>query len=407
VAGGLAGLFSLVQGAQTGDPVSILTSVAQLYGSLSGLFPQVFPSAVGAIGGLAADAVAAIAPETATAIVQAAGGTISGATATGSELAAALAPAAGYLAAAGPLIAGLITWATTQKMSDLRDWAVIGQTATTLQTQARVALGQAAALFAALDAQHVTDPATLKQAVQLGSNALLAYYQTVQGPAGPIGVADFYKFTGQDPTPLQQQAAAVQAGIVRAIATLQQGGATAADLANLAPAAWGAPDLAGSRRGEFFTPEQANAAAGQTLALIGGPESVQPIMQQVGEGETVTGYQTVGGVPGGVAALGGFAPDRATLAGENAQLPADTTNLEFGGPLWAMLAYLLGPTDQYEVGGGNYYATLAQQGVTAPTFTPAQITASYAAMIAAAAAARQTMFLTGGGGDAAGVAGDV
>ena len=203
--------------------------------------------------------------------------------------------------------------------------------------------------------------------------------------------------TGQDPTPLQNQAAAVQAGILKAIAVLEQGGATAADLANLAPAEWGDASLAGSRRGFFFTPAQANTAAGQTLALIGGPESLQPIMAQIGEGDSVIGYKTVGGVQGGAEALGQFAPDRATLAGENQQFPADTTNLEFGGPLWAMLAYLLGPTDQYESGGGNYYQTLASQGIAAPTFTPAQIPDWLAQLIAAADAERQSMFLTGGG----------
>ena len=103
-----------------------------------------------------------------------------------------------------------------------------------------------------------------------------------------------------------------------------------------------------------------------------------------------------GGVAAGVAALGPFAPDRATLAGENAQFPADTTNLEFGGPLWAMLAYLLGPTDQYESGGGSYYQTLASQGIAAPTFTPAQIPDWLAARIAAVAGAQQQAFTSGG-----------
>jgi hypothetical protein len=389
---GLAGLYSLVQGIQQGDAASIAKGVFDLYNAASTLLPSTIPN----LGALAADAFAALAPETATAIVEAAGGTISGAAATGTEVAAALAPAAGALAAFAPLVAGLIIWATTQKMSDLRDWAAIGQTATTLQTQARLALSQAAGLFTAIDAQHVTDPTVLKQAIQLGSSALLAYHQTVQGPAGPIGVGDFYRLTGQDPGPIQQQAAAVQTGILKAIAVLEQGGATAASLGSLAPAAWGNPDLAGSRRANFFTPQQANTAATQTLGLIGGPEGTGSFTQQVGEGDVTMGGVPTGGVAAGVAALGAFAPDRAMLAGENAQLPADTTNLEFGGPLWAMLAYLLGPTGQPESGGGTYYQTLAQQGVIAPTFTPAQIAASYAQMIAAIAASQQQAFTSGG-----------
>jgi hypothetical protein len=391
VAGGLTAILGLVQGANTSDPLSIVSSVASLYSAVAGLANSAFGEMLPTVSGLFTQGIGAIAS-----IV--AGGGEAGATASAAAIAAVNA-AAPYLAVAGPLVAGAILYALEKDtVKDQRSWAVIGPLATAMQTAAAQSLGQASTLFAAIEAQHVTDPTILRQAIQLGSSALLAYHRKAQGPAGPIGVSDFYARTGQNPAPLQNQAAAVQAGIVKAIAVLQAGGATAASLGTLAPAEWGDASLAGSRRANFFTPEQANAAANQTLGLIGGPVGLVP-ETVTAEGSPVWTGNLIptGGVQGGIAALGAFAPDRATLAGEAQLFPVDTTNMEFGGPLWSMLAYLLGPTGQPESGGGGYYAALASQGVVAPTFAPGTIPDWLAQMIAAAAAARQAAFYAGGG----------
>jgi hypothetical protein len=342
-AGGLQALFSLVQGAQQGDPVSILAGLAQVYGSLSSLFPSTVPSALSAIGGVAADAVAAVAPELATSLVQAAGGTISGATATGTELAAALAPLASeVLAGAAPIIAGLITWAMVKdQVKDERSWAVIGQLATALQSRAQASITGALQVFYALRQGGVTDPAALKRAITIGSNALLTYYQTAQGPAGPVSLADFYKRTGQDPKPLQQAVAQLQQYIVDATAYLSSQGASYQELGALGAnfdqpglrvppgVVWEAPFYA--QHGAQFTAE-----ADQFIASgLGGAAAVQPTFDY-GSGQWIT--PMAGDVAYRDAAGQAIYQQNATP--ENLRTVSGGETAKFGGPLWVMMAAL-------------------------------------------------------------------
>jgi phage FluMu protein gp41 len=233
----------------------------------------------------------------------------------------------GALGAAAPLIAALVAWATTKDtIKDARAWAVIGKTATALQTAAWTSIDQANSFFAAIGG--TTNKALLEQAVTLGANALFNQYASVQGPAGPITVNDFYKYTGQDPMPLQQQAQLLQRNIVAAVAKLQQLGVSQQELGGLAVnPEWGSLSMTGGRL-PYSLPESLVRQLGAPLTGGSGDQ-----------------YQAV-----------------AAMYGKN--VSTEGVNAATGGPLWSMFLTLFGPTAPSQA---SYVDILAQQyGITAP-----------------------------------------
>ncbi|HJR01836.1 MAG TPA: hypothetical protein VKA83_09405 [Methylomirabilota bacterium] len=315
---GAGALYGLFQGAQTGDPISIAQSVLGIYSAISTLTSNAVPGittllaqGVGVLTGVGAEAGAQIAST-------------------------ALAAAGPYLAAAAPLIQGLIQWAISKdEMKDLRSWAVIGQVASRLQSQAQTQITQANALFAALRAQGVTDPTVIKNALALGSAALAAYYRKVQGPGGPIGISDFYAHTGQNPAPIQQAAAQLQQYMKDATAFLIQGGATPESLGSLAPSTWG----------ELYGGQGYGANLQAAPKTLPGQPGGQWVSQGQGtvwveDGTTTAPTDVTQNVNQGIALN--------TSQGRT-QAP-DAVNQQFGGAFWTMWNYLLGSNERPDPG---------------------------------------------------------
>lgn len=386
IAGGLAGIAGLIQGAQAGDPVSIISGIANIYGALSSIAPATFTPIATVLG----NAFVAIAPEAAAALT----GTAVGVT-TGAEVAAtAITAAAPWIALAAPVLFWAAMKLTEPGPSDA--WAIVGGTATALQTAARTSIAQANSVFAALRAQRITDPAAIQQAISLGAAALYNYYRVVQNPRGAtISVATFYAYTKQDPTPLQNAAALLQQNMKDAVAELSRQGIAPSTLGNLAP----------KQVGDLL------AQGGQpySAALQAAPKIVpggQPIMNevQVGEGSMLvdTGQVTqptdqTQNVNQGI---------QANLA-TGRRLPTDTVNAEYGGPLWTLFRYLAGPSATgYDVttptitGAQPWLAGGAAPGTVAgPTAQEAALSDQEIKQLLAVAALLQAAF-TSGGGDA-------
>jgi hypothetical protein len=391
VLGGLNAIYGLVQGAETGDPVSIASSVASLYGAVAGV-ANAFGAGLPTVGGAISSAVGALASA-------AAGGGAAGAQAAATAVSA-IAPVAAILAP-------VLIWAAYEltKPGPADAWAIIGKTATALQTVAWVSIKQANDVFTALRATGTTDPNTIQGALSLGANALFAYHRTVQNPrGGVISIADFYAYTGQDPGPLQAQAAQLQQNMKDATAFLiASGSRTAAQLGQVP-----------------VTKDWAEMMSmqGYGTALQAAPKTLpgQPGGQWVSQGEgtvwvedgTTTPPQDVTGhVNQGIG----------LNEAQGRYQPPDAINAQFGGPFWTMWAYLTGSNSTPDpgeavgtpriAGAQPWLAGGAAPGVVSgPDAKENPLSVEEVRMLLAIAAQWQAAFTSGGGDGADGSTGD-